>query len=278
MIERLAGAAARAFLVALVIATPALILPHATADTSHVTIFIAAIAALFTFVEYSAASPSIVEFRDARPLNRLRYLALFGTVLCLSLIFKGQTQPTEMTRALTAIGTIIANSIDFAASPVRLVVRMLPEGATPDLIALVRTAAGIAYLASLTAMAAFLYLVRVKGWPSRGGAFNIWVNLPQFDPTAGGDVLYRLQRDAWVNIVLGFLLPFVIPVVVKATADLLNPIMFDSPQTLIWTMTAWAFLPASMIMRGIAMQRIAEMIRDQRKRAYARSGAALQVV
>lgn len=278
MIERLAGAAARAFLVALMIATPALILPGAASDTSHVTIFIAAVAALFTFVEYSSASPSIVEFRDAHPLNRLRYLALFGTVLCLSLIFKGQTHPTEMTRALIAIGTIIGNSIDFAFSPVRMVVRMFPEGTTPDVIASVRTAAGIAYLTSLTAMAAFLYMVRVKGWPSRGGAFNIWVNLPQFDPTAGGDVLNRLQRDAWVNIVLGFLLPFVIPVVVKATADLLNPVILDSPQTLIWTMTAWAFLPASMIMRGIAMQRIAEMIRDQRKRAYARSDAALQAV
>ena len=38
-------------------------------------------------------------------------------------------------------------------------------------------------------MAMFLFLVRVLGWPSRNGSFNVWVNLPLFDPTAGGDVL-----------------------------------------------------------------------------------------
>ena len=43
-------------------------------------------------------------------------------------------------------------------------------------------------------------------------------------------------------------------------------------------MTAWAFLPASMIMRGIAMHRIGEMIREQRERAYANVDGELQAV
>jgi len=105
----------------------------------------------------------------------------------------------------------------------------------------------------------------------------VWVNLPLFDPTTGGDVLQRLSRDARINIVLGFLLPFAIPAVVKLAADLVNPITLENPQTLIWTMSAWAFLPASMIMRGIALQRIADMIRDQRKRAYATAENEYQV-
>mmetsp|Transcript_22369 Transcript_22369/g.35807 ORF Transcript_22369/g.35807 Transcript_22369/m.35807 type:complete len:262 (+) Transcript_22369:2729-3514(+) len=259
------------------IATPALILPNVPIDSSQITVLIALIAAFMTFVEYNATSPSIVEFRDAAPFNRLRFVALMGTVLFLSIAFRGQTDPTPLTGALTSIGTIVGNSIDFPFSPVRLVVLMLPADSDLQVVQSVRTAAGIAYLTSLTAMAAFLFLVRVMGWPGRGATFNVWVNLPLFDPTAGGDVLYRLQRDARVNIALGFLLPFLIPAVVKATADLLNPITLDNPQTLIWTMTAWAFLPASMIMRGIAMQRIAEMIRDQRKRAYASADIDLQV-
>lgn len=267
----------RGFLVALMIATPALILPGVPIDSSQATVLIAFIAALLTFVEYNSASPSIVEFRDAAPFNRLRYIVLLGTVLFLSIVYKGQTHPTALTGALTSIGTIVGNSIDFPFSPVRLVVLMLPDTADPHIVQSVRTAAGIAYLTSLTAMTAFLFLVRVMGWPARGGAFNVWVNLPLFDPTAGGDVLDRLQRDARINIALGFLLPFIIPAVVKAATDLFNPITLDSPQTLIWTMTAWAFLPASMIMRGIAMQRIAEMIRDQRKRAYANANTDLQV-
>ncbi|WP_299284294.1 hypothetical protein [uncultured Tateyamaria sp.] len=269
MIARLSGAAMRGFLVALVVATPALIVPGASIDSSQATVLVALFAAFMTFVEYNSKSPSIVEFRDAAPFNRLRFIALFLTVFLLSVICKGKTDPTLLTGALTSIGTIVGSSIDFPYSPVRLVVLMLPSNADADIVQSVRTAAGLAYLISLTAMTAFLFLVRVLGWPARSGAFNVWVNLPLFDPTAGGDVLRRLSRDARINIALGFLLPFVIPAVVKLAADLVNPISLENPQTLIWTMSAWAFLPASMIMRGIAMQRIAEMIRDQRKRAYA---------
>ena len=146
---------------------------------------------------------------------------------------------------------------------------MMPADAPYEAVNLIRTAAGLAYLVSLIALATFVVLVRVMGWPASQGAFNVWVNLPLFDPTAGGDVLYRLQRDARINIALGFLLPFIIPAVVEATADLLDPISLSNPQTMIWTISAWAFLPASMIMRGIAMGRVAEMIHDKRRRAYA---------
>ena len=117
-------------------------------------------------------------------------------------------------------------------------------------------------------MAFFLILVRVMNWPARQGAFNVWINLPLFDPTAGGDVIYRLKRDARINIVLGFLLPFLIPAVVKATSNMIDPITFQNPQSQIWTVAAWAFLPASIIMRGIAMGKIAEMIEIKRRRAY----------
>ena len=278
MIARLYGAATRGLLVALLIATPALIVPGISIDSSQATVLIALLAAFLTSVEYNSVSPSIVEFRDASPFNRLRFIALFVTVLVLSLISKGKAEPTQLTDALTSIGTILGNSIDFPYSPVRLVVLMLPNGADDIVVQSVRTAAGLSYLISLFAMTAFLILVRLLGWPSRSGAFNVWVNLPLFDPTMGGDVLNRLQRDARINIALGFLLPFVIPAVVKLAADLLNPISLENPQTLIWTMTAWAFLPASMIMRGIALQRIAEMIRDQRKRAYASAEGDFQTV
>jgi len=83
----------------------------------------------------------------------------------------------------------------------------------------------------------------------------------------------RLQRDGRINVVLGVLLPFFTPAVVKATSDLVNPIMLDNPQTLIWTMSAWAFLPASMIMRGMAMLRVSDLIEEKRRRAYANAEA-----
>lgn len=143
----------------------------------------------------------------------------------------------------------------------------------------VRSSAGMAALISLTALAVFVLLVRVPGWPGRNRAFNVWVNLPLFDPTAGGDVLDQLHRDARFNVAVGLLMPFLIPVVVKTTGYLINPISLANPQTLIWTMTAWAFLPASMIMRGLALGRVADMIEQKRRHASsARDPVDLQPV
>ena len=269
MIARITGAAARGILVALLLATPALLLPNIAKDSSQVVMLMAMLAGFLTFAEYNSKSPSIVEFRDAAPFNRLRFVALFTTVFMLSLITKGKTDPTAVTNALTSIGLIVGNAIDFPYSPVRLVVLMLPNTSENDVVSAVRTSAGLSYLISLIAMTAFLILVRVLNWPSRKGAFNVWINLPLFDPTTGGDVLVRLRRDARFNIAFGFLLPFFIPTVVKMAADLIHPITLENPQTLIWTMSAWAFLPASMIMRGIAMGKIADMIGEKRRRTYA---------
>lgn len=276
MIARLAGAIVRSILIALLIATPALLMPNVLDDSTQIVALFAILAAGLTFVEYNSSFPSIVEFREAPPFNRLRFGALFVTILCLTLISKGKIEPTLLTNALTSIGTILGNAIDFPYSPVRLVVLMLPDDAPQWMIASVRTAAGLSYLISLVAMTLFLILVRILGWPARNGAFNVWINLPLFDPTAGGDVLYRLKRDSRVNIALGFLLPFIIPAVVKAASDLIDPISLANPQTLIWTMAAWAFLPASMIMRGIAMGRVAEMIEEKRRRAYAADAEGMQ--
>ena len=60
---------------------------------------------------------------------------------------------------------------------------------------------------------------------------------------------------------------------IKLASDFVNPIALTDPQTLIWTVSAWAFLPASMVMRGVAMARIAELIEEKRRRVYANAEA-----
>lgn len=271
MDTRLTGALLRAAGVMCLIATPYLLLPGLRADSSQIVVLIALIAAVFTIVEYASAAPSVIEFRDAPPFNRLRFIALSATVLALALILRGQADPSTLTRFFEVIGTRIGGLIDFPYSPVRLVVLMLPAGAEASLIDNLRTAAGISYLMSMLMLAVFWLWIRLRGWPVRDGAFNVWVNLPTFDPTAGGDVVERLNRDAQINLILGFLLPFVIPAIVKFAADRIDPMMFADPYTLIWTMTAWAFLPASLLMRGIALMRVGRMITEQRRRAHARA-------
>ena len=275
MFARFAGAAFRAVLVAVVLAVPSLLLPASVADGPEIVTLLALVAGLLTFAEYNSNYPSIVEFRDAPPLNRMRFAALTAMVLALTLIAKHAVEPTNLTALFAGLGRMIGQMADFPYSPVRLAVLMLPASAPPELLDAVRIAAGVTYVIALAAVVAFIFAVRVLGWPVGNGSFNVWINLPLFDPTAGGDVVHRLQRDGQINMVIGVLLPFAIPALVKLGADLVRPGVLSDPQTLIWAMTAWAFLPASMVMRGVAMLRIAGLIEEKRRRSYA-DGEAVQ--
>jgi len=265
VVSRLSGAFVRAVLVMALLATPSILLPGVGADGKEMVALIALFGGFLTFVEYNAVYPGLVEFRNAPPFNRVRFLMLFVTIFSLTVIARGEIQPTTLTVFVQAVGGVVGQAMDFPYSPVRLVTLVVGAGASEEQIGIVRIAAGMSYLISLLSLSVFVILLKFYGWPSRSGAFNVWVNLPTFDPSAGGDVVGRLDRDARINIALGFLLPFLIPAVVKAGSTGFEPLSFTSPQTLIWTMTAWAFLPASLFMRGIAMGRIADMIREKRR-------------
>lgn len=269
MIYRITGALVRAALVAAIIVAPSVMLSTGVTGTHEFIVFIALAAAVFIFAEYNTVFPSILEFRDAPPLNRLRFLAFAGTVLSLTLVAKHQVAPTDLTLLASQVGMSIGHSLDFPYSPVRLLVLMLPPDAPATLTEHLRMAAGMAYLICLTAIIIFILVIRIMRWPTRNGAFNVWTNLPLFDPTTGGDVVERLYSDARVNVIMGALLPFVIPAIIKITSEVIDPISLSNPSMLIWTVCAWAFLPASIIMRGIALARVAALIQDKRRRAYA---------
>ncbi|MBL8561041.1 MAG: hypothetical protein JNN06_02060 [Gemmobacter sp.] len=265
MVSRLAGAALRAFLVIILIVTPSVLLPGTGSDGKQMVALVALFAGALTFTEYKTPYPGLVEFRDAPPFNRVRFLILFFTVFLLTVIEKAGVAPTTLSTLIHALGIVIGQALDFPYSPVRLAKLMLADGAPEAQQMAVATAAGMAYLISLVGMMAFVLVLKLQGWPQRVGGFNVWVNLPTFDPTASGDIVVRLERDARLNIALGFLLPFLIPAVVKIGASGFSPLTLSSPQTLIWTLTAWSFLPCSLFMRGIAMGKIAAMIREKRR-------------
>lgn len=266
-VSRLTGAIVRAVLIMVLVATPSLLMADVGTDTRQMVALIALFLGALTLVEYAATFPSLIEFRHAPPFNRIRYLSLFLTVFVLSLITRTDADPSQFTLLLQALGREMGEMIDFPYSPVRLVVLTVSADLGQVHLDQVRTAAGISYIVSLVMLALFVLIIRAGHWPARGSSFNVWLNLPTFDPTAGGDVVHRLDRDARVNIALGFLLPFLMPAVVQAATSGIAPITLENPQVMIWTMAAWSFLPASLFMRGIAMGRVAEMIREQRRQS-----------
>ncbi|OCX63429.1 hypothetical protein BFP70_12320 [Thioclava sp. SK-1] len=265
MLSRLAGALLRAVLVVLILTLPAMLVPSVSADTAQIVALIAIFAAALTFFEYASVYPGLIEFRDAPPFNRIRFLSLLAIVLLLSLSAQARIAPTTLTQLIEALGSAVGRMMDFPYSPIRLLRLTLPTDASFNQVTLLRAAAGLSFCISTIMLVAFYCAMRIGGWPTGRGSFNVWVNLPTFDPTAGGDVIERLRRDALYNISLGILLPFVIPATIKAISVGITDIAPQSAHTMIWVVTAWSFIPASLFMRGMAINRIAQMIEDKRR-------------
>jgi len=73
----------------------------------------------------------------------------------------------------------------------------------------------------------------------------------------------------------GFVPPLLLAVILEASTTPFDPFSPEHPQTPIRTVTAWALLPASLLMRGIAIGRIAGTIRARHRRARAGEDPAL---
>jgi hypothetical protein len=269
VISQLIGAFVRAILVALMIALPSLVLPGAGRDVREIAMVFALVGAALTLFEYGSSHPGLVEFRFAPPFNRIRFVSLFLTILLLAMLFRGEVGGNEITRKVYEIGGLVGQAMDFPLSPVRILTELLTNGHSAENTSIVRSAAGISYVVSLLSLALFVILMRLMSWPLGNGSFNVWVNLPMFDPASGFDVEERMIRDARVNVIFGFTLPFLVPMVAQVSSSYYDFTELGSNQTLIWMVAAWAFLPASLFMRGIAMARIARLIRRKRERLNA---------
>lgn len=269
MFSRLVGALLRAIMIVVVILTPFLLIPGTGAENAQMATLVALALAMIVLFEYGAKFPGLIEFRDAPPFNRIRIIALFLTLFGLSVICAGGQDGSTLSLVISALGFLVGRALDFPYSPLRLVLEHLPVGTDATIAEQFQAMAGLAVLITLVSLFLFSALVRLEHWPNRGMPFNVWVNLPTFDPTAGGDVVKRLNRDGRVNIIFGIFAPFVIPVVAVMGANQLQVPVLESPQTMVWAVTLWMFLPLSLIMRGQAMLRIARMIRTRRARMVA---------
>ena len=47
---------------------------------------------------------------------------------------------------------------------------------------------------------------------------------------------------------------------------LVKPLTLVSPMGFVWGIVLWAYVPANLVMRGVAMARVARMIRASRRR------------
>jgi len=270
VVKRVIGSAMRALLMALLVAIPSLIVPGTSSDAAQMAALVALIAAVVTFAEYNSEYPTFLEFRNAPPFNRLRFVALLFCVFFASLLLaSAERGPAAAPTILETLALGAQAKLDFPFSPVRLMAiafKDVPTGFDSDLATRI---ASLLLVVTLIALFVFWVYARFVFWPIRKKAFNFWINLPLFDPTSGRDVLFRLKRDAHFNLALGFLLPFLIPALLRLWIGTFDATVLTAPVILIWILCAWAFLPLTLMMRGIALFRVAALIEEKRRRVYA---------
>ena len=262
----------RACLVGAVVLLPELLLGRGPGGTPQIVALLALLGAIFTFIEYAAASPSIMEFRDARPYNRLRAGSILVALAVVCAMLRPDWRDAAWALPVQWLGEEWGALLALPWSPVHLLANTLPEEVEPALYRAVFAATAAVYGLSLLMVLLFALSVRLRGWPLRS-SFNIWVNLPQFDPTAG-DVVERLQQGALVNVALGFLLPLLAPLVADLLSGPFEGGVLRDPAMLVWLVIAWAFVPASLAMRGLALHRLAVLIAAHRERLQRRDSLA----
>jgi hypothetical protein len=244
---------------------PSLLVPTVGVNTHLIVLILGLSMAVYVFSEYMAKAPGMLEFRDAPPYNRLRFLALFASLILAAVAYRAPWDDGALVRLLYSLGLIVGRGLDLPFSPMRMAQELIAPDASPWISQLVYVTLGLSIMVSIFVIWALLMILRVNNWPSRTRGFNLWVNLPTFDPTAGGDIVARFQRAARINIFLAIVLPFFVPLTMRLVISTLDPEALTAPLSIIWLVSIWMFLPTCCIMKAIVLHRLARMVTLQRR-------------
>ena len=134
----------RGLLVVAFVLLPAMLLPGISQDVAQAATLIALISGAVVMAEYAAAYPGLIEFRDAKPYNRLRFGMLVAVVLVLAVLQRGVTAGDP--GVLGAVALWLAGAFDFSFSPIRLLVLSLPQGLPVEHLLNVMASAALAFV------------------------------------------------------------------------------------------------------------------------------------
>lgn len=266
MFKRLLGALVRAILVLVVVASPAVLLPNVSQAAQEISLIIGAIAGAFTLFEYASSHPGLVDFRFAPPYNRIRFVTFSVQVLALVFLCRATSGADAFSPDILELADQAVAVMNLPLSPVRVAVEMIGEGGADTFRLLLERAAAISFTVAFASFLFFAVTLWLFRWPVGRDNFNLWINLPTFEPSSGRDVERRLFRDGTANVLIGIGLPFVIPVVASRSGGWFDPSVLQNYQPLIWGAALWAFLPASLIIRGAALIKVGWLVKRARAR------------
>lgn len=257
MLNRVIGAVFRAAVVIFIIALPSFILPNTTLNARELSLIAGGVVAAFTIFEYAAKSPGFVDFRFAPPYNRMRV----GIIACELLLVAFYYRDLALGGPMVEFGARFAVLAELPGSPVRMTLAMFTDTLTPGQLSRLGIVMSLAMVTAIGLSIIFALLLWVSRWPVDRVGFNLWVNMPNFEPTEVGKTERRLYRDGILNILFAPLVLFVAPFVLLLASNTLGSDLLREPQSVIWLATLWAFVPASLIIRGAAILKIHRILR-----------------
>ncbi|MGR3722743.1 hypothetical protein LGT41_0003820 [Abyssibius alkaniclasticus] len=261
MLNRLIGAVFRAAVVIFIIALPAFILPNTTLNARELSLIAGGVVAAFTIFEYAAKSPGFVDFRFAPPYNRMRVAIIATELLLIAFYFRDLTLGGPMVE----FGAKFAFLAEMPGSPVRMTLEMFADTLTPGQLSRLGVVMSLAMVTAIGLSVVFAALLWLSRWPVDRAGFNLWVNMPNFEPSEVGKTERRLYRDGMLNIIFAPLVLYAAPYVLPLASNTLGSNLLREPQSVIWLATLWAFVPASLIIRGAAILKINRILRQAKQ-------------
>jgi len=260
VLSRLIGALVRAFLVVIVIAAPAFLLPDVSVASQEISLIVGGIAAAFTLFEYASTHPGLIDFRFAPPYNRVRFAAFGAQVLGLVFLCRATSGADSFSGDVLELADNAILMLSFPLSPVSVATDMIATEESSTFILLIQRAAAVSFLITFVSLAFFAVLLWLFRWPVGRRDFNLWVNLPTFEPGYGRDVERRLRRDGMINIFFGLGFLYLLPVIISRASGWFDPSVLTNYQPLVWGATFWAFVSGSLVIRGAAILKVAWLV------------------
>ncbi|MEM0976307.1 MAG: hypothetical protein AAGJ34_02110 [Pseudomonadota bacterium] len=219
------------------------------------------VACVFVLLEYGFRQPALLEFRFAAPYNRWRFLTLIAIILSFVVLCGNVVVPTPFNTLITWVAEDAKSVLNFPGSPSVVMRGTLESEVTQKAADMIVPMASLGYLVSFLSSVVFMVFLKFSSWPAREGSFHFWSNLPTFQTIQPENASARLMQVGFLSIGMAFLFPYAIPGFLKAFAEMLPIQSFVGDFALFWIIAFSAWLPCACVMRGIALIKVARMIR-----------------
>jgi len=231
-----------------------------TAEGNLFVIFLSGIAFVLIVLEYTTTTPTLLEFRYARPYNLFR--ALIALLVITTLLGFSETPMPLLDQ-----GGKLQNLIDFmsaAPMPAYFIMQALDYDPQAGAFWLFDNIIP-AWLAGIVIAVVGGIWLWVSNWPFGKDGFDLWRNMPNFHPTSGKRATEILLRSIMLNTFAFVLFPFIFALVLGLFKSELGFDFKQTPVLSFWILVAGLLIPVFLLFKSIALLKLCVLAESLRK-------------